>query len=171
VTCERNGVRTRWLRTGDLGFLTDGELVVAGRAKDLIIVRGRKLHPQDLEYTVASCFDGGVANAVAAFALDGAETEGVGICVEVSPACQYGQPNGGVQRWQEFADRIRDVLYRQHEVAIASLGFVRPGALPRTSSGKLMRYRCRRDFVHERMALLARFDAPAPVAFALHRAA
>jgi acyl-CoA synthetase (AMP-forming)/AMP-acid ligase II len=166
-----NGMRKRWLRTGDLGFVADGELIVAGRAKDLIIVHGRKLHPQDLEFTVATSSADTTVNAVAAFALAGDASEGVGICVEVAHAGERTQPNVTAQLWQALADRIRDALYRQHEIAIASLAFVHPGALARTSSGKLMRYRCRDDYVHGRMPLYARFDAPAAALIRLTQAA
>ena len=60
-----------------------------------------------------------------------------------------------------LADRIRSHVYRCHEIAIDALGFVRPGSLARTSSGKLMLFRCRQDFIESRLRLIARFDTPA----------
>ena len=151
----------RWLRTGDLGFLLDGELHVTGRRKDLIIVRGRKLHPQDIEHTVHALALRPL-EGVAAFALERTEGEAVVVLAELRQARLAAEPAA----CEALADRIRGEVYRRHEVAIEALGFVRVGALARTSSGKLMRFRCRQDFVASRLRLIARFDnaggAPAP---------
>jgi acyl-CoA synthetase (AMP-forming)/AMP-acid ligase II len=146
----------RWLRTGDLGFVLDGELFVTGRRKDLIILRGRKLHPQDIEQTVralaAPRLDG-----VAAFALQGSRGEAVAVLAELRQA-RLADASGDCA---DLADHIRSEVYRRHDIAIDALGFVRPGALARTSSGKLMRFRCRQDFVDARLPLIARFDTAA----------
>ncbi len=158
TTREVNGVRRRWLRTGDLGFIAAGELIVSGRIKDLIIVRGRKLHPQDLEQAVQGCDERILPNAVAAFSLLGAQVECVAICVEISPRVLCAEPGGSEYGLEALADAIRECVFRQHAVAVASVAFVRPGALARTTSGKLMRYRCRRDLMSGNIDLLRQFD-------------
>lgn len=148
-----DGGAARWLATGDLGLLLDGELYVSGRRKDVIILRGRKLHPQDIEHTVHAALAPRL-DAVAAFGLQGSGGDGVVVLAELRHGAQAEEP-------ASLADTIRSHVYRCHEVAIDALGFVRPGSLARTSSGKLMRFRCRQDFIESRLRLIARFDTPA----------
>jgi len=150
---EVDGIGARWFCTGDLGLLLDGELYVSGRRKDLIILRGRKLHPQDIEHTVHALLASRL-DAVAAFALQKSEGEGVVVLAELRHGMPADEP-------ASLADRIRSHVYRCHEIAMDALGFVRPGSLARTSSGKLMRFRCRQDFIESRLRLIARFDTPA----------
>jgi acyl-CoA synthetase (AMP-forming)/AMP-acid ligase II len=153
---EIDGTRARWLCTGDLGLKLGGELYVSGRRKDLIILRGRKLHPQDIEHTVHALLAPRL-DAVAAFSLPkvetGAEGDGVVVLAELRSGAHADET-------ASLADRIRSHVYRCHEIAIDALGFVRPGSLARTSSGKLMRFRCRQDFIESRLRLIARFDTP-----------
>lgn len=167
VSASIDGTIGRWLRTGDLGFLADEALVVSGRIKDLIIVRGRKLHPHDLEQTAERSDARIMPAGAAAFALEGAASEQVVLCVELSRALA----RNGVAAdpaLSALADTIRECVYREHAVAIATVAFVPAGALARTSSGKLMRFRCRRDFCAGVMHVLRRFDnEPAPASGAL----
>lgn len=164
VDATVDGRAARWLRTGDLGCLSQGELYVAGRIKDVVIVRGRKLHPQDIEYGVQR-LDPHRIGAVAAFGCDDGAGEGVVVLVEV--VGRVSAPEGDAASWQRLADDIRDHVYREHEIALASLAFVAPGALHRTSSGKLQRHRCRTDYAAGVLAAYARFDAPSRAAGAM----
>jgi acyl-CoA synthetase (AMP-forming)/AMP-acid ligase II len=151
------GIHSRWLCTGDLGVVLDGELYVTGRSKDVIILRGRKLHPQDIEHTVEQLGSPQVAGA-AAFALDDAAAEGVVLLAELRERNHIDARAG--EAYQKYADLIRAEVYREHEVSLAALAFLPPGALARTSSGKLMRFRCKQDFVNAQLPWIARFDAP-----------
>ena len=151
------GVQARWLCTGDLGIMIEGELYVTGRSKDIIILRGRKLHPQDIEHTVEQLRSPQISG-VAAFTVDEAAAEGVVLLAELCGGDRI-EPRTE-QAYQAYADMIRAEVYREHEVALASLAFLPPGALARTSSGKLMRFRCKQDFVNAQLPLIARFDAP-----------
>jgi acyl-CoA synthetase (AMP-forming)/AMP-acid ligase II len=157
------GMRGPWLRSGDLGFMLDGELYVSGRSKDLIILRGRKLHPQDIEHTVERSHPHQIA-AAAAFALEGSSGEGLVVCAEVARAQRASESTGQRTSWDAVADAIRDQVYRQHDAAVAAIAFVRAGGLARTTSGKLMRFRCRNDFATGRLPLIANFGAPARAA-------
>jgi acyl-CoA synthetase (AMP-forming)/AMP-acid ligase II len=159
--CMLGGARRRWLKTGDLGFMVDGELVVSGRVKDLIIVRGRKLHPQDLEQTAEACHRSILPNGAAAFALEEEGTEGVALCVEIAQSLMHAFEESCGSAASALAGTIREAVSRRHELRLTTVAFVRPLALARTSSGKLMRYRCREDFLRGRLALLGRFDMPA----------
>jgi amino acid adenylation domain-containing protein len=123
-----------YLRTGDLGFMRGGELFVTGRLKDLIIVRGRNLYPQDLEMCAEgshpSLRDGGAC----AFAVEGGGEERVVLVHEVTE---------GVSQLADVAQAVRRAVAQRHEVALHEIVFIKQGALPRTTSGKLQRRACR----------------------------
>ncbi|MFK3775628.1 condensation domain-containing protein [Pseudomonas sp. NPDC089406] len=132
---ERDG-RT-WLRTGDLGFLREGRLFITGRLKDMIIVRGQNIYPQDLERAVEYNVEGARKGRVTAFVVDQADGEGIGIAVEIGRATQ--RKIGAAQLCAEIDRALADVC-QQTPVWVALL---QPGELPKTSSGKLQRSACR----------------------------
>ncbi|NER64731.1 AMP-binding protein, partial [Pseudomonas sp. MAFF212427] len=155
-TFVEQGGRT-WLRTGDLGFLRDGELFVTGRLKDMLIVRGHNLYPQDLEQTLEREVEVLRKGRVAVFAVDDAGEEGIGIAVEISR---------NVQKILEPASLIRSlrqVIADACQQAPAVVLLLNPGALPKTSSGKLQRSACRQRLDDGSLDCYARFpDAQAP---------
>lgn len=121
-----------FLRTGDLGFFHGGQLHVAGRIKDLLIVRGRNLYPQDLELVTESVA-GVRAGCVAAFAVadvDGS-TEGVAIVAEVNEAT--------IGDLDEAEQAVRSAVLEHFQVAPAEVVFIVARTLPKTSSGKIQR--------------------------------
>ncbi|MCB9685488.1 MAG: AMP-binding protein [Alphaproteobacteria bacterium] len=117
-----------WLRTGDLGFVRDGALYVTGRHKDLIIVRGRNVLPQDVERATEAAHHRIRPGCSAAFAVDDGE-ERLGVAVEVAP----GPDDAAV------VDAIRTAVVDALEVTPAVIALLPPGALPKTSSGKVQR--------------------------------
>lgn len=127
----------RWLRTGDLGFIDEGELFVCGRLKDLIIVRGQKFFPQDIEFAIERSVQG-LRGAIAAFELDaqGGTTELVVLAEVTNPR---SLPDG-----QAIIAAVR----RQVGIDLDRILFALPRSIPRTSSGKLMRLAAR-DAVRE----------------------
>jgi thioester reductase-like protein len=144
---ERFGAHTRagegpFLRTGDLGFVHDGHLHVTGRLKELLIIRGRNLFPQDIEATVVACHPELRRACVAAVGLGEHEHE-LGLIVEL--------PRRAHARRSEIQVAIVQAVTGAHGVAIARLEFVPPRSLPHTSSGKLQR----------RLACARTFDTPA----------
>lgn len=131
-----------FLRTGDLGFVHDGHLHVTGRLKELLIIRGRNLFPQDIEATVAACDPDLRSGGVAAVGLGEHEHE-LGLIVEL--------PRRAHARRSDIHAAIVHAVTTAHGVAIARLEFVPSRSLPHTSSGKLQR----------RLACARTFDTPA----------
>ena len=126
-----------WLDTGDLGFLVDGELVPTGRAKDMILLNGRNIWPQDLEWTAEAETAGVRRGDVAAFSLGGAD-EGVVVLVQTRT------------RDEEARDRLAvevAALLRSRHGVDAQVRLVASGALPHTSSGKLRRAEARKLYL------------------------
>ena len=133
-----------WLDTGDLGFLEGDELVVTGRAKDLIIINGRNIWPQDIEWAVEAAAEGIRAGGVAAFGIapsdgNGGNAEEV---VTVVAECRVSDAEGRKALKARIHALVRERIGIEAAIALAG-----PGALPRTSSGKLSRARAREMFL------------------------
>ncbi len=124
------------VRTGDLGFLLDGELFVTGRAKDVLVFRGEKRAPHEIEWTVASCHAAIRPGAAAAFSIDRGGAEALAIAVEVRSDLEAGGESG-------VFDSIREAVLVEHELEVSAIVLLDPGGLPRTSSGKVRRSACR----------------------------
>jgi fatty-acyl-CoA synthase len=122
-------IRGGWLHTGDLGYLSGGELFVCGRAKDIIIVNGRKFHPQDLEWAVDALAGVRRGRVVAFGAASSGHPDRVVIVAEPSGTVAAEELTGAIRR--EISDLFG--LYVD-EVAI-----VRSGTVGRTTSGKVQR--------------------------------
>jgi len=123
-----------WLNTGDLGFFVDGEIVISGRAKDLIIVNGRNLWPQDLEWTAEAALSQLRSNDVAVFSVNGEADEVVVALVQ----CRVGEPAAR----EALAVEIGNIFKSRYAVE-ARVVLVAPRSLPLTSSGKMSRSRAR----------------------------
>jgi fatty-acyl-CoA synthase len=133
-----------WLRTGDLGYLVEGELVICGRIKDVIIVGGRNVFPEDVERAVADV-DGVRAGNVIAFGISGHRGRETFVVVAETKVT-------------EEADVVRAAVSVRVREAIGlpadEVVLVSPGTLPKTSSGKLQRSLCRTKYLDEDLALV-----------------
>jgi fatty-acyl-CoA synthase len=131
-----------WLDTGDLGYMRDGEVVITGREKDLIIINGRNIWPQDIEWTIESNTDGAKEGSVAAFQLadeaDDAAEDRVAVVLE----CRRREPAEREAMRAVAHEIVRKVCGIEAHIALCA-----PGALPRTSSGKLSRSRTREMYL------------------------
>jgi fatty-acyl-CoA synthase len=125
-----------WLRTGDLGYLVDGELVVCGRIKDVIILGGRNVYPQDVERAVADV-SGVRAGNVIAFGTEGKRGRESLVGVAESKAENKGAELGAIRA------AVTSAVYDAVGIPPEDVVLVRPGSLPKTSSGKLQRALCR----------------------------
>ncbi|WP_165950207.1 fatty acyl-AMP ligase [Actinomadura sp. GC306] len=138
-TAFPDGPPGRWLRTGDMGFVHEGELYITGRRKELVIVDGRNHAPADIELTVEGAHPAIRPGGVAAFAVETGDGEELGVAVELRGG-RLGEPAAGV------AGAVNAALAAEHGLPAAELVFVRPGRLPRTTSGKIRRAECRTRF-------------------------
>ena len=138
-----------FLRTGDLGFVKNGEVFVTGRLKDLLIVRGRNHYPQDIERTVEQSHVLCRAGGAAVFSLLESGEETVVVVQEVErqvAACDI----------DEAAAAMRSAVSEQHDLHIYSIMFIKAGSLPKTSSGKVQRWVCREEFLKNRLAIIGK---------------
>ncbi len=143
---------TGYLRTGDLGALYCDELFVTGRLKDMLVVRGRNIYPQDIEHEVASWHEALRAGVGAVFAVpsaDGADDAGELVLVH---ECQALLP--GVDGPAALTATIRDRMARQFGIHVGAVVLVRPGGVARTTSGKVRRGAMRELFVDRRLGPL-----------------
>lgn len=131
-----NAYRNGWLRTGDLGFMWEGECFVTGRIKDLIIVNGRNVHPQAVEWAAAEV-DGVRKGNVISFSVPGESGEQLVIVLETRS-----------EEHEELAKAVRNVVQRELSLAAADVACLKPGSLPKTSSGKLQRRKARQQYLN-----------------------
>jgi acyl-CoA synthetase (AMP-forming)/AMP-acid ligase II/aryl carrier-like protein len=128
-----------FLRTGDLGFLQDGELFITGRLKDLIIIRGRNLYPQDIERTAEQSHPSLRLGSGAAFVVTPDRTERL-VVVQELDFRQKPDPDAVI-------GAIRQAVSEHHEVQVYGVVLLKPGSIPKTSSGKIQRRACRAAFL------------------------
>lgn len=135
ATFDTGDART-WLRTGDLGFLQAGELFVTGRCKDLVIVNGRNLFPDDIEAVAVAAHPALRPGCTAAFAIEGDAGEQLVVVQETGPGDAAA-----------IRQAIRGAIAMAFDVVPHAIELLEPGTIPKTSSGKVQRHACRDDYV------------------------
>ena len=151
-----------FLRTGDLGFLLDGELFVTGRVKDLIIVHGVNYYPQDIERTVQQSHPRLRSDSGAAFTVEVKGKEQLVIVQEIERRKQGD--------WTAVFDAIRRAVSAEHELALEAIVLIKAGSISKTSSGKIQRHACRNAYMSGALNEVARWisaDVSRPQAVAL----
>ena len=129
-----------FLRTGDLGFLLDGELHVTGRLKELIILHGKNHYPQDIEATVATSHPLLRRDCGAAFSVEVTGREELVVLQEV-------QRQTPPEKSFEIKCAIRQALAEDRAIKPYAVVLLKPNTIPKTTSGKIMRSACRADFL------------------------
>ncbi|MGZ5049882.1 MAG: thioester reductase domain-containing protein [Methylobacter sp.] len=146
-----------YFRTGDLGFIDHDEIYVTGRLKDLIILRGRNLYPQDLELAAQQAHDALKLDSGAAFASGTEDGEALVLVQEVERSQLRKLDADSI-----FA-AIRAAFWEEFQVQADELVLVKPGSLPKTTSGKVRRSTCRDALAAGELPVLARWRRGAAV--------
>ncbi len=135
-----------FLRTGDLGFILEGELFLTGRIKDLIIIRGRNHYPQDIELTVEKSHPALEPGTGCAFSVDVAGEERLIVVCEPRPSAEL--------KLAAISAAVRRAIIAEHEIQLHALILIRPGTIPKTVSGKIQRRICRQQYLEGRLELV-----------------
>lgn len=139
-----------WLRTGDSGFIFEGELFVIGRIKDLLIVYGRNHSPDDIEATIQEIS----RSRCAAIAVPDGHTEKLVVIIEVRK--HPDSPDGSGEQLTAVKREVTSAIFNTHSLGVADLVLVSPGSIPITTSGKVRRAACVTQY---RQGEFARLDA------------
>ena len=135
-TATAKSFKGEWLYSGDLGYLLDGSLFVTGRLKDLIIMNGRNVHPQSVEWILYD-IKGVRKGNIVAFSVPGPETELLIIAIEVK------------EQIENLEKQVRDLVKKEMSLPIHEIVVLKPNQLPKTSSGKLQRRKTRSLYLAE----------------------
>ncbi len=141
----------RYLRTGDLGFVQNGEVFCTGRLKDLLILHGRNLYPQDIELTVEQSHPSLKAGAGAAFAVNQEDGEKLVVVQELERKSKE-------VNLSEVLQAIRAALMESHGVPPFAISLIEPNTIPLTSSGKIQRHAARKLFLSGELKERGRFQ-------------
>jgi amino acid adenylation domain-containing protein len=136
---ESSNEEGEYLRTGDLGFMQEGELYITGRIKELLILRGLNYYPEEIEQTVQRSVSPGGASGVVAFAVEREGQERLVIVAEI-------ERGRAPDEQEEMIRRMREAVMEEHEVMVEAVLLVRRGELEKTSSGKKRRHRSREQY-------------------------
>jgi acyl-CoA synthetase (AMP-forming)/AMP-acid ligase II len=145
------GFSEPFLRTGDLGFLQDGELFITGRLKDIIIIRGQNHYPQDIELTVERSHAALRTGSGAVFMMEADGQEQLTLVQEVERTA-LNRLDGA-----EVGGQISQAIAAHHGLQVDAIIFIKPGSLPKTSSGKIQRRACREKLLSNELSVVDRW--------------
>ncbi|BBM82279.1 type I polyketide synthase [Candidatus Uabimicrobium amorphum] len=140
-----------FFRSGDLGFIKDGELYITGRYKDMIIVRGSNFYPQDIEYVVEESDPSLRSGCGAAFSIEVDDEEHLVILQEI---------NSTEFAYTDIIDKILQQVSSYYEIEVAAIVLIAPQTIPKTSSGKIQRSLCRTLFIEGKLTTLHSWKNP-----------
>jgi acyl-CoA synthetase (AMP-forming)/AMP-acid ligase II len=145
------GYSEHFLRTGDYGFVCQGELFVTGRVKDLIIIDGLNHYPQDIELTVEKCHPGLRPGGIAAFSIDVIGQEQLVVVAEVTRGTvlsELAQRDRVDIQPEKIMQAIRKAVSAAHDLAVYQVVLIKSGSIPKTSSGKIQRHACKIGYLN-----------------------
>jgi len=143
-----------FLRTGDMGFIYQGQLHVAGRIKDMVLIKGRNFYPQDIELTVEKSHPALQPGATAAFSIDGGDSERLVVVQEVRRAFRKSDDFEGI------ANTVRLAVAKNHGLRADAVILIMPGTIHKTTSGKIQRGATRQAFTEDALSVLYQWRAP-----------
>lgn len=149
-----------FLRTGDLGFIYEGEVFIIGRLKDTLVINGENRYPQDIEWTVNHCHPALESGAGVAVGIDVDGIERLAICYEIKRSARNHLDVNAV------VSAIRAAVVKQHELDVHKIVLLQTASLPKTSSGKVQRQACKNRLLGNDLATLAVWQAPPPAPLA-----
>lgn len=153
-----------YFRTGDLGFVLKGEIFVTGRLKDVIITRGYNHYPQDIEHTVEQSHQAFSPGSVAAISVTVKDDERVVVVQEVL------RSHLRKLNTEEAIGNIIQAVTAEHQLQLYAVVLVKPGSIPKTSSGKIQRYACREGFLDGTLSAVGSWFQNPTHSFALQQA-
>lgn len=140
--------RNRFLRTGDLGFLLEGELFITGRMRDLLIIRGQNHYPHDIERTVEKSHPAIRPACAAAFTVEGESNERLVVVFEL-------RGDASCADLKDVFGSVREAVSQEHGLLVSTAALIHTGTIPKTSSGKIQRARCREQFLTDTLEVVA----------------
>lgn len=141
-----------FLRTGDLGFVREGELFITGRIKDLIIIWGQNHYPQDIEYSIQKSHQALRLDGGAAFSIEIDNQERLVVVQEVERSYLAKLDTDNV------FSAIREAVFFNHGLSLYGISLIKPASIPKTSSGKIQRHACRQAFVAGTLAIVKQWQ-------------
>lgn len=146
------GHQERFLKTGDLGAMVDGELFVLGRIKDVMIIRGRNYHPHDIEVSIMGCLENIEANSTAVFSIvmDGYE--------RLVVAQETRLPQRDTESLDNIIMTIRRAVFAREQLQVEAVILLKRRAIPKTFSGKIQRAQCRKMYLNALLVPLRKWD-------------
>lgn len=142
-----------FMRTGDLGFFSKGDLFVTGRRKDLMIFEGRNHYPQDIERTVSRCHPSIRDGQVGVFSISESGSERLIVVCEVEKTADLDE--------HSLFQSIREQTLLEHDLRIQAICLLRTGTIPKTSSGKIQRHACKRQYLESTLTTIAKWHSRA----------
>ncbi|ASZ14099.1 type I polyketide synthase [Chitinophaga pendula] len=139
----KDGPTTHYLRTGDLGFLLDGELCITGRLKELMVIRGQNIYPQDVEREMEKAHEALQPGAGCACSITTTTEEKLVLIQELKRSHYRDTDTEAVMA------AIRTAVVKQFELPVHAIWLIRPGAMLKTSSGKIQRNACKQAYLNE----------------------
>ncbi|MBT4838097.1 MAG: amino acid adenylation domain-containing protein, partial [Methylococcales bacterium] len=142
-----------YLRTGDLGFLLNNELYITGRQKDVIIIRGLNHYPQDIEFTIGYCHEALKPESTGAFTISVDDEEQLVIVQELKRTF--------VRKFDvaDVISTIRQVVVEQYSLQVYAIVLLKPSRIPKTSSGKIQRHKCKELYLDDKLAGVFEWDS------------